>query len=102
MLLIERLSRWRSKGSAPPTPRRYYASLTAAWLFTGVWLVGVSWSASGELGQWTRLAWILLTITTPDLPTLFRSPSRYLADLERQARPPERRWFTDVKSGDKQ
>jgi cobalamin biosynthesis protein CobD/CbiB len=98
MLLIERLTRrWNRTG--PPTPRTYYAFLTAAWLFTCVWLVGVYWSASRGLGPWRWLAWVLLTITTPDLPTLFCSPSRYLAELERQGRPPERQWFTDVKPG---
>jgi hypothetical protein len=102
MLLIARLGHRRTSGTAPPTPGRYYAVLAAAWLFTGAWLVGLYWTTSGGLGPSRWLAWILLTITTPDLPSLFWSPSRYLAELERQARPPAKRWFTDVKSGDKQ
>ena len=102
MLLISRLCRQRSKGIPPPTPWRYYAFLAAAWLFTAVWLVGVYWTESGDLGSWRWIAWILLVLTTPDLSTLLCSYSRHLRELEQHTQPPERQWFTDVKSGGKQ
>jgi hypothetical protein len=102
MLWIARLRGQRRKPGAAPTPRGYYAYLGAAWLFTMVWLVGVYWTATGSLSPWRWIAWIMLAIATPDLPTLFCTWSRYVELLERQSRPAERQWFTDVRTGDKE
>jgi len=103
MLLIGRLRRRRSDPSAPTaTAGGYYSYLIKAWLFTTVWLVAGYWTSSDSLGRWRWVAWAVLAITTPDLPTLFSTRSRYLKLVEEQARPAERKWFADVRTGDKQ
>jgi hypothetical protein len=101
MLLIARLRRDGTGAGGAPTLGRYYAFLAAAWLFTAAWLVGVYWTATASVGLWRWVAWVLLSITTPDLPSLFWTYSRYAELWKRQHQPPGRQWFMDVRTGPK-